>query len=173
MFKPLLLSLILGATAWAGTILEIKTSQGLIEVELYDKAAPLASHNFKELSKSGYYDKTMFHRVIKNFMIQAGDPTATGRGGESVWKKNFKDEFKSGYTFGEAGVLAMANAGPNTNGSQFFITTVPTPWLNNKHTIFGHVTKGMNIVHKIEKVKTLGGGNPFVKQEIYSIRIKK
>jgi len=123
----LLLSLNLFASDNPRVILE--TTQGNIELELYPDVAPLAVENFTTHVKNGYYNGIAFHRIINNFMIQGGDPTESGRGGESIWKKPFKDEFK-GKTFNKKGILAMANAGPSTNGSQFFITTAKTPWLN-------------------------------------------
>ena len=141
---------------YANPIVILKTSKGDIELELYPKVAPLAVENFLTHVKEGYYNGVIFHRVIKGFMIQSGDPTGTGRGGESVWHKPFRDEFKPGYTFDDVGVLAMANRGPNTNGSQFFITTAETDWLNGHYTIFGHVKKGMKTVRAIENVKTAG-----------------
>lgn len=156
-------------------IATIKTNQGDIEIELRADLAPKAVENFVTHSKNGYYNGTVFHRVIKGFMIQGGDPTATGRGGESIWGKPFKDEFSSKALFDKAGILAMANAGPNTNGSQFFITTVPTYWLNGRHTIFGYVKSGMDIVKKIENVPTSGryqGDKPLSDQKIISIEIK-
>ena len=132
----------------------IKTNMGTIEIQLFSEVAPKAVENFEGLAKKGYYDGVTFHRVIDNFMIQGGDPTGTGRGGESIWGKPFEDEFSPDYTFDKPGILAMANAGPGTNGSQFFITLVPTPWLNNHHTIFGKVIKGMDVVQAIGKVET-------------------
>ena len=146
-----------------------ETNQGKIVFELYDDIAPKAVENFVTHIKNGYYDGIVFHRVIKNFMIQGGDPTGTGRGGESIWKKPFADEFKPGVVFDKAGILAMANAGPNTNGSQFFITTAKTPWLNGRHTIFGKVVEGMDVVRKLENVATTGrygGDRPLEKQYI-------
>ena len=156
-------------------IATIKTSQGDIKVELRADLAPKAVENFVKHSNDGYYNGTIFHRVIKNFMIQGGDPTGTGRGGESIWGKPFKDEFSPKALFDRTGVLAMANAGPNTNGSQFFITTVPTYWLNGRHTIFGYVKEGMDVVRKIENVPTSGryqGNKPLSEQKIISIEIK-
>jgi cyclophilin family peptidyl-prolyl cis-trans isomerase len=132
----------------------IKTNMGTIELELFPKEAPKAVENFTKLANKGYYNGVTFHRVIENFMIQGGDPTGTGRGGESIWGKPFEDEFSPDLKFDKPGILAMANAGPNTNGSQFFITLVPTPWLNNHHTIFGKVIKGMDVVQAIGKVQT-------------------
>ncbi len=153
----------------------VKTTQGTIEIELRSDLAPKAVENFVTHSKNGYYNGLIFHRIIKNFMIQGGDPTGTGRGGESIWGKPFKDEFAPNAVFDKAGILAMANAGPNTNGSQFFITTVPTYWLNGRHSIFGFVTKGMDIVKKLENVPTSGqsrGNKPLSDQKIISIEIK-
>ncbi len=129
----------------------LHTNMGDIVLEIRPDIAPLAAENFLTHVKNGYYDGTIFHRVIEDFMIQGGDPTGTGRGGESIWKKPFKDEFAPNVVFDKPGILAMANAGPGTNRSQFFITTVPTPWLNGRHTIFGYVKKGMDIVIKISE----------------------
>lgn len=127
-----------------------ETSEGVIVFALKPEIAPKACENFKGLVQKGYYDGVSFHRVIKGFMIQGGDPSGTGRGGQSVFGTSFEDEYKPNVVFDKAGILAMANAGPNTNGSQFFITSVPTPHLNGKHTIFGEVVEGMNVVRKIE-----------------------
>jgi peptidylprolyl isomerase len=104
----------------------LKTSQGTIEIELLSKVAPLAVENFSTHIKNGYYDGIIFHRVIKNFMIQAGDPTGTGKGGKSIWGRDFKNEYAPNVVFDKAGIVAMANKGPNTNSSQFFITTAAT-----------------------------------------------
>lgn len=134
----------------------LKTNQGTIELEIRNDLAPLAAENFLTHVKDGYYNGTTFHRIIKGFMIQGGDPTGTGRGGESIWHKPFKNEYAPNIVFDKPGILAMANAGPNTNGSQFFITTAPTPWLNGGYTIFGYVVKGMDTVRKLENVPTLG-----------------
>jgi peptidylprolyl isomerase len=154
----------------------LKTTQGDIELELYPDVAPLAVKNFMTHIKNGYYNGIAFHRIIKNFMIQGGDPTESGRGGESIWKKPFKDEFKN-KVFNKVGVLAMANAGPNTNGSQFFITTAPTPWLNGYHTIFGQATESsMKTIMKLNNVATLGRSGrdkPQERQEIIKAYIKK
>lgn len=132
----------------------MKTTMGTVELELFPDQAPKTVENFVGLAKKGYYNGVIFHRVIANFMIQGGDPTGTGRGGESIWGKAFGDEFSASLKHDKPGILSMANAGPNTNGSQFFITLVPTPWLNGKHTIFGQVIKGMDVVEAIGKVKT-------------------
>ena len=171
----MLLSVTLTAEAQNPHVI-LETTQGNIELELYPDVAPLAVENFTTHVKNGYYNGIAFHRIIKNFMIQGGDPTETGRGGESIWGKPFKDEFK-GKLFDQAGILAMANAGPGRNGSQFFITTKPTPWLNGYHTIFGQATKeSMNTIYKLENVPTLGrsgGDRPLERQEIIKAYIKE
>lgn len=132
------------------TIVTLETTQGSIELKLFPKIAPKTCENFVGLIKKGYYDGIIFHRIIPEFMLQCGDPTGTGRGGESLWGKAFEDECSAEVRFDKVGLLAMANAGPNTNGSQFFITTAKTPWLNMRHTIFGEVTKGYDVVQKID-----------------------
>lgn len=132
----------------------LETNQGNIVLALFPDIAPKTVENFEGLVKKGYYDGIIFHRVIKGFMIQSGDPTGTGRGGESLWGEPFEDEFKPGVLFDRSGLLAMANRGRNTNGSQFFITTKPTYWLNGRHTIFGEVEEGFDVVYKIENMKT-------------------
>jgi peptidylprolyl isomerase len=147
----------------------LQTTQGDVTLELYPNVAPMAVENFTTHVKNGYYNGLTFHRIIRNFMIQGGDPTGTGAGGESIWKKPFKDEFKSGVVFDKAGILAMANAGPRTNGSQFFITTAPTPWLNGYHTIFGRVVQGMDTIAKLNNIATngqRGGDRPLQSQKI-------
>jgi peptidylprolyl isomerase len=150
----------------------LQTNQGSIKLQLFSGVAPKACENFTTLVKRGYYDGTIFHRVIKNFMIQGGDPTGTGRGGQSIWGKPFKDEFSSNLIFDKPFYLAMANRGRNTNGSQFFITTVPTPWLNGGYTIFGKVIDGFKAVKKIENTKVGRGNRPIVKQYIIKAYIK-
>lgn len=155
------------------TIVCIETTQGIIEVKLYPDVAPKACENFITLVEKKYYDGIIFHRVIKDFMLQTGDPQGNGTGGQSCWGKPFEDEFKSGVAFDKEGMLAMANAGPGTNGSQFFITTVKTPWLNNRHTIFGEVIKGYDIVKKIEKQETDFRDKPKSEQKIIKAYIKK
>lgn len=141
-------------------VVVFETNVGSFEITLKPDVAPKTCENFVGLVGKGYYDGIIFHRVIKNFMIQCGDPTGTGRGGSSIWGKPFADECKSTVRFDKPGVLAMANSGPNTNGSQFFITTALTPWLNMKHTIFGEVTQGYDVVKKIETSPTLPGDRP-------------
>src|SRR3954451_2697624 len=128
----------------------IHTNHGAIDVELFDDDAPKTVENFRKLAADGFYDGVIFHRVIKDFMIQGGDPTGTGTGGPGY---TFEDEFNSRKVV--RGALAMANAGPNTNGSQFFIvTTDAAPWLDGKHTVFGEVTNGMDVIDTIENLPT-------------------
>jgi cyclophilin family peptidyl-prolyl cis-trans isomerase len=132
------------------------TNHGAIELELFDEDAPKTVENFRKLAADGFYDGVIFHRVIKDFMIQGGDPTGTGSGGPGY---TFEDEFNEHKV--ERGALAMANAGPNTNGSQFFIvTTDAAPWLDGKHTVFGRVTGGMEAVDSIEGTDTDSGDKP-------------
>ena len=179
----------------------IKTSLGNITVRLFKNEAPLAVENFTTHAKNGYYDAIIFHRVIKDFMIQGGDPTATGRGGESIFGECFKDEF-SEKLHNIKGALSMANAGPSTNGSQFFIveaSTIPdgmleqmeelskyfpkecqedykalggTPWLDYKHTVFGQVTEGLLVVEKIASAEVGANDKPIEDIVILGIDIK-
>ena len=144
----------------------IETTQGKIVIKLWPEIAPKASENFLALVENKYYDGIVFHRIIKNFMLQTGDPTGTGMGGNSIWNKKFEDEVKSNVAFSRIGLVAMANSGPNTNGSQFFITTKATPWLNMKHTIFGEVIEGLDVVKKLENVKTDFRDKPEVEQKM-------
>ncbi len=181
LIKPLLLllalNLMLGASSLHETlakksttdnpIVVLETTQGKITLELFPKIAPLAVENFVTHVKNGYYNGLIFHRIIRGFMIQGGDPTGTGRGGECIWGKPFKDEFAPNVTFNRKGILAMANAGPSTNGSQFFITVAPTPWLNGRHTIFGEVKSGYENVQKLEMVDVSPRANrPYEDQKI-------
>ncbi|KAK1778829.1 hypothetical protein QBC45DRAFT_150153 [Copromyces sp. CBS 386.78] len=131
----------------------IHTTYGDIHIRLFPDAAPKAVENFVTHAKRGYYNNTIFHRVIRKFMIQGGDPLGDGTGGESIWGREFEDEFSS-LKHDKPYTVSMANAGPNTNGSQFFITTEKTPWLDNKHTIFGRGVQGLDVIHRIENVKT-------------------
>lgn len=176
--KKLLLSMLLvfgfmSANA-KDTVVVFETNVGNIELKLYPKVAPLAVENFTTHVKNGYYNGLIFHRVIKGFMIQGGDPTGTGTGGASIWKKDFKDEFANNVVFDKPYLLAMANRGPVTNGSQFFITLAPTGWLNGKHTIFGEVISGQKVAQKIESVDVERGSNkPVFKQVIKKAYIKK
>ena len=136
------------------THVEFATSIGSFTVELYYRQAPKSCHNFVELARTGYYNNTIFHRIIANFMIQGGDPTGTGRGGDSIYGGKFEDEITRELKHTGAGILSMANAGANTNGSQFFITLAPTPWLDGKHTIFGRISSGMGVVQRLGAVVT-------------------
>jgi cyclophilin family peptidyl-prolyl cis-trans isomerase len=134
----------------------MQTNQGTVELELFDDDAPKTVGNFKKLAEDGFYDGIIFHRVIPDFMIQGGDPTGTGSGGPGY---QFEDEFNANKI--ERGALAMANAGPDTNGSQFFIVTADAcPWLDGKHTVFGRVTSGMDVVDAISNVDTGPGDKP-------------
>lgn len=155
------------------TFATLKTRHGDIKIKLFLDKAPKTCENFITHIKNGYYDGLIFHRVIREFMIQGGDPTGTGRGGESIWGKPFKDEFSGDLRFDRKGLLAMANAGPNTNGSQFFITTVETPWLNGHHTIFGEVVEGYEAVEKIEKCRTGFMDRPVEDQKITKAEISE
>lgn len=126
---------------------------GQFVLELYWKHAPNTCRNVAELARRGIYNNTKFHRIIKDFMIQGGDPTGTGRGGASIYGKEFDDEISNELKHTGAGILSMANSGPNTNGSQFFITLAPTQWLDGKHAIFGRVSSGMTVVQRIGLVE--------------------
>ncbi|EFQ34957.1 cyclophilin type peptidyl-prolyl cis-trans isomerase/CLD [Colletotrichum graminicola] len=136
------------------TNVALETSMGTIVLELYTAHAPKTCTNFSTLASRGYYNDTVVHRIIPNFMVQAGDPTGTGRGGTSIYGEKFADEIHPALKHTGAGVLSMANAGPDTNGSQFFITLAPTPWLDGKHTIFGRVKNGLSVVKRMGLVKT-------------------
>jgi cyclophilin family peptidyl-prolyl cis-trans isomerase len=145
----------------------LQTNHGPIEVELFDEDAPKTVENFRKLARDGFYDGVIFHRVIPDFMIQGGDPTGTGTGGPGY---QFEDEFNDHKV--ERGALAMANAGPNTNGSQFFIVTAEaTPWLDGKHTVFGKVTSGMEVVDTIEQTETDPRDKPLEEMRIESISL--
>ncbi len=180
----------------------MKTTMGDIKILLFPDAAPKAVENFTTHAKNGYYNGIIFHRVIPDFMIQGGDPTGTGRGGESIWGKSFEDEFSVDY-HNIRGALSMANAGPSTNGSQFFIVQSKevdgglisqmeqladrgfptecvedykalggTPWLDYKHTVFGQVVEGMDVVDKIATVKTGFGDKPLKEISIIGIDVE-
>ncbi len=159
-------------TTSLGSIVVIHTTMGDISLELFRDDTPKTFENFTTHAKNGYYNGTIFHRVIKDFMIQGGDPSGDGTGGESIWGGDFADEIVAKYKHDRPGVLSMANGGPNTNGSQFFITTIPCPWLDGKHTVFGRVTKGMDVVHSIEKVKT-ADSRPLTPIKIINIDLQK
>ena len=151
----------------------LETNQGVIEIQLKPDIAPKTCENFMGLVEKGYYDGIIFHRVIKSFMIQGGDPTGTGTGGSSIWGEPFEDEVNPSVEFDKPGLVAMANSGPNTNGSQFFIATIPTPWLNMRHTIFGEVVSGYDVVEKIENTTTGSSDKPIEDQKILKAYIKK
>ncbi len=153
-------------------IVVLETNQGNVEIKLYSEFAPKTCENFIGLVKKGYYNGLIFHRVIKNFMIQGGDPTGTGMGGASFWGGKFDDEFSDKIRFDRKGLLAMANSGPGTNGSQFFVTTIPTPWLNDHHTIFGEVVSGYENVAKIENTSVGAQDRPVQEQKILKAYVK-
>jgi cyclophilin family peptidyl-prolyl cis-trans isomerase len=141
----------------ANPTVTIETNHGTITAEMFVDKAPTTAGNFIELAKKGYYDGIIFHRVIDGFMIQGGDPTGTGRGGPGY---TIKDEFAPGLAHTHPGIFSMANAGPNSGGSQFFITLAATPWLDGKHAIFGKVTAGLDVVKTIGKVQVGRGDKP-------------
>ncbi len=149
----------------------METNQGTIEIELYLDKTPVTAQNFIDLSKKGFYDGVIFHRVIDGFMIQGGDPTGTGTGGPGY---TIEDEFLPDLKFNKKGILAMANTGmPHTGGSQFFITLAETPWLNGHHTIFGKVTKGMDVVEKIGHKETDFSDRPLEDVVIQKVTIQE
>ncbi|ETL92682.1 hypothetical protein L917_09060, partial [Phytophthora nicotianae] len=149
----------------------IHTTMGDITLKLFGKECPKTVENFCTHARNGYYDNLIFHRVIKNFMVQTGDPLGDGTGGESIWGGEFEDEFHRSLRHDRPFTLSMANAGPGTNGSQFFITTVPTPWLDNKHTVFGRVEQGKDTVSSIESVRVDKSDKPLNDIKIINIDI--
>ncbi|KAH7542021.1 hypothetical protein FEM48_Zijuj02G0029300 [Ziziphus jujuba var. spinosa] len=151
----------------------LHTTMGDIHMKLYPEECPKTVENFTTHCRNGYYDNLIFHRVIKGFMIQTGDPLGDGTGGQSIWGREFEDEFHKSLRHDRPFTVSMANAGPNTNGSQFFITTVATPWLDNKHTVFGRVLKGMDVVQAIEKVKTDKTDKPYQDVKILNVTVPK
>lgn len=138
----------------------LHTEKGDIVLQLFADKTPRTVNNFVFLAREGFYDDTIFHRVIANFMVQGGDPTGTGRGGPGY---RFQDEFNSSLRHDKPGILSMANAGPNTNGSQFFITHVPTPWLDNKHSVFGQVVEGSDVLFAIPERDPMRPQNPGIR----------
>ena len=163
----------------------LTTTQGMVTIRLFPDHAPKTVRNFVELAEGGrewtdprtramtkekFYDGTIFHRVIPGFMIQGGDPLGTGTGGPGY---QFGDEIHPDLRFDKPYLLAMANAGPGTNGSQFFITVAPTPWLNGKHTIFGEVVGGADVVDKISRVQTVPGDRPVTDVVLQSLTIER
>jgi peptidyl-prolyl cis-trans isomerase A (cyclophilin A) len=147
----------------------VQTNQGSFTIELFDDRAPKTAQNFIDLAEKGFYDGIIFHRVIEGFMIQGGDPTGTGRGGPGY---TIPDEFHAELQHTEEGILSMANAGPNTGGSQFFITLAPTPWLDRKHAIFGRVVEGMDVVRTIGSTATGPGDRPVEEVVMDSVKIE-
>jgi peptidyl-prolyl cis-trans isomerase A (cyclophilin A) len=153
------------------TAATLHTNHGAIAIELFDEDAPKTVENFLKLARDGFYDGVVFHRIIPDFMIQGGDPTGTGMGGPGY---KFEDETKgSPHKFDKPGKLAMANSGPNTNGSQFFITTAATTWLTGNHTIFGEVVEGQDVVNKITGVPRSGQDKPHKDVVLKSVKIEK
>jgi len=141
----------------ANPTVTIETNHGTFTAEMFEDVAPKTAGNFLKLAREGYYDGIIFHRVIDGFMIQGGDPTGTGTGGPGY---NIPDEFAPGLAHTQKGMFSMANAGPNTGGSQFFVTLAATPWLDGKHAIFGKVTDGMDVVETIGKIACGPGDRP-------------
>jgi cyclophilin family peptidyl-prolyl cis-trans isomerase len=153
-----------------GTYAHFETSMGNFTIELFEQQTPNTVGNFVKLAEKKFYDGVIFHRVIDGFMIQGGDPTGTGRGGPGY---QFADEIHPQLKHNSEGILSMANAGPNTNGSQFFITLVPTPHLDGRHSVFGKVTEGMDVVKKIGKTPTKAGDRPVTDVVMKTVRIEK
>jgi peptidyl-prolyl cis-trans isomerase A (cyclophilin A) len=160
----------MGVNTMGKTKANFKTSIGDFSVELFTAQAPLTTGNFIKLSKKGFYDGLIFHRVIPNFMIQGGCPHGSGRGGPGY---KIKDEFHPDLKHDEVGVLSMANAGPNTGGSQYFITVAKTQWLDGKHAIFGKVIQGYEVVKNISEVKTGRNDKPLSDIVIKSVTIEE
>lgn len=154
-------------------VLLVYNRMGELTIELYWKHAPNTCRNFAELARRGYYNNTVFHRVIKDFMIQGGDPTGTGRGGTSIYGAKFVDEIHPDLKHSGAGILSMANSGPDSNGSQFFITLAPTQWLDGKHAIFGRVHSGMHVVERIGAVDCDKNDRPVEAVRILRGRVDK
>ena len=176
LFLAFLILVATASTAFAETNLngekivpvKIETSLGMIEGELYADKAPRTVKNFVDLAKKSFYNGIIFHRVIPNFMVQTGDPTGTGTGGPGY---SFEDEFSTSLRHDKPGVFSMANSGPNTNGSQFFITVVPTPWLDGKHSVFGRVTKGQDVVDTIANTPRDGNDKPLTPVVIKNVTV--
>ena len=159
------------------TTIEMETSMGMMEFELYDDMAPITAGNFKKLAEEGFYDGQRFHRIIKDFMAQAGDPQSKDISLKEQWGTGgpgyaIDDEFADELRHDQKGLLSMANHGPDTGGSQFFITLVPTPWLDGKHAIFGRITEGEDVLDKIGMAKTGGTDMPVEEIIIQHIRVK-
>ena len=159
-----------GESRMGNRIAVFETNMGTFEVELFEDKAPATTKNFIDLAEKGFYDGVIFHRVIDGFMIQGGDPEGTGRGGPGY---TIPDEFHKDLRHDSEGILSMANAGPNTGGSQFFITLDATPWLDGHHAVFGKVVKGMDVVKKIGKVKTDFSDRPLEDVVMQKVTIKE
>lgn len=155
------------------TVAVIRTNMGTFEAELFAEQTPKTVENFTGLAKKGYYNGVIFHRVIDGFVIQGGDPTGTGRGGQSIWGKPFPDEFDKSLRHDGPGIFSMANAGPNTNGSQFFVTLAATPWLDGRHSVFGKVISGLDVVAAIGKVQTDESDRPLKDVVMEEVTIEK
>ena len=153
-----------------GTYAHFDTSLGNFTIQLFEEQAPKTVDNFVKLAEKDFYNGVIFHRVIDGFMIQGGDPTGTGRGGPGY---KFADEFHPQLRHNSEGILSMANAGPNTNGSQFFITLAPTPHLDNRHAVFGKVVEGMDVVKKIGKTQTGAMDRPVTDVVMKTVKIEK
>jgi len=158
--------------SWQPPFVILETTMGDITLEMYWKHTPTTCRNFAELANRGYYNGTKFHRIIKDFMIQGGDPTGTGRGGASIYGKSFDDEIHPELKHTGAGIISMANSGPDTNGSQFFITLGPTSHLDGRHAIFGRVHSGMVSVKRIGQVETDPQDRPVDDVRIVKARIE-
>ena len=159
-----------GAKKMTNPIAVFETNHGTFEIELFEDKAPITVKNFTDLAEKGFYDGLIFHRVIDGFMIQGGDPNGTGTGGPGY---TIPDEFHKDLKHDSEGVLSMANAGPNTGGSQFFITLAATPWLDGHHSVFGKVVKGMDVVREIGKVDTDFQDKPLAKVVMEKVTIRR
>ena len=159
-----------GAKKMANPIAVFETNQGTFEIELFEDKAPITVKNFIDLAEKGFYDGLIFHRVIDGFMIQGGDPNGMGTGGPGY---TIPDEFHKDLKHDDEGILSMANAGPNTGGSQFFITLAATPWLDGHHSVFGKVVKGMDVVRAIGKVDTDFQDKPLAKIVMEKVTIRR
>lgn len=149
-------------------IVTMKTNMGTMKFQLETEKAPITTENFIKLSNEGFYNGLIFHRVIKDFMVQGGDPNGDGTGGPGY---QIKDEFHSELKHDKIGILSMANAGPNTGGSQFFITLTATPWLDNKHSVFGHLIEGEEVLNKIGSISTNAGDKPLNDVVVESVTV--
>ncbi len=150
-------------------VVTMKTNMGTMKFQLDIEKAPITTENFIKLSNEGFYNGLIFHRIIKDFMVQGGDPNGDGTGGPGY---SIKDEFHPDLKHGGAGILSMANSGPNSGGSQFFITLVATPWLDNKHSVFGHIIEGEDVLNKIGTVSTGAGDKPLEDVLVESITVE-